>query len=164
MSNLEMPRPTITKGQASDGTAPRPSLREVVLSALSAMVLIGFTWIFGAEMVCLARGLCEETATELSASTSDPKTYVATALAALVGGVSAVFLGVKLPERLARGLPHHLIRAAYVGVYALLGCAAIVIWTTLEGGTPLILRNLAVTFLGLLTPAVTTYLNNPAQS
>jgi hypothetical protein len=146
-------------------------IKSGVFALLAGLVLIGFMWLFGTELavafwpekkhVADAAAAAAAAATEAKQDIDDPWTYVATALAALVGGVAAVFLGVQ-GERanvaFAGWNASDWIRLAYVIIYIVYGSVAIAVWVTTGTDTSLLLKNLAVTFLGLVGPAVGGYL------
>jgi hypothetical protein len=139
-------------------------VRDLVVALLAILVLLTFMWLYGADLwKARSRGY---TMVAASQQIDDPRTYVATAVAALVGGVAAVFLGVEMPgaQPFADWPDADYIKLAYVAVYIPYGAAAIVTWVRLNAQTPLTIRNLAVTFIGLVTPAVATYLGVAATA
>lgn len=137
-------------------------VRDWVVAGLALLVLFAFVWLFGValldEFTAKPRAFSQAVAAE---EVADPRTYVTTAVAALVGGVVAIFLGVEGGKAdLASAdwdWPDY-IRVAYVLFYVLFGSAAIVAWVRSRQGTSLPVKNLAVTFIGLITPAVAAYL------
>ena len=155
-------------------------LREIVVAVLAGLVLLAFIWLYGGE---IWRTLFEQpnsalveksdgpqtaraaaVAAQVVQQSENPRTYVATAVQALVGGVAAVFLGVELPAATEAAADWEIvdyIKLAYVGVYVLFGTLAIVGWVRRGSEAPLMVRNLAVTFIGLVTPAVSIYLGVP---
>jgi hypothetical protein len=109
---------------------------------------------------------------------SDAFVYVATALAALVGGIVAVGFGQKPPPSgvnfaaqtslVALGALvspltalnwAEILGAAYATVYVLFGLAAIVTWTMGPNSvpTPPLVKNLATTFLGMAIPIISAF-------
>ncbi|RPJ60333.1 MAG: hypothetical protein EHM23_10770 [Acidobacteria bacterium] len=92
-------------------------------------------------------------------SGTDPLIYVATALAALVGGIVAVTFGVESTEQQpTKKTPFKdWLTAAYAVTYVLFGVAAVAVWVVHPTGTVELVRNLATTFLGLALPIVTQY-------
>jgi hypothetical protein len=141
--------------------------RDWVIVGLTVLVLIAFVWLFAPE---LWRELMTPTRTfsqQIAAQqVTDPRTYVTTAVAALVGGVVAIFLGVEGAKADLANTWEWVdyIRVVYVVVYVLFGSAAIVAWVRNSDGTSLSVKNLAVTFIGLVTPAVAAYLGAPQLS
>jgi hypothetical protein len=141
-------------------------IKDWVFRILALLVLVGFIWLYGAELLRSFLGgtlpfLGEAEAPPASEQIDDPRVYVITAIATLVGGVSAVFLGVEgARSRLTadKWTAADKIRIAYVLAYVLFGAAAIVAWVRSGAGTSLEIRTLAVTFIGLVTPAVAAYL------
>jgi hypothetical protein len=106
----------------------------------------------------------------------EPYLYVATGLAALVGGIFAVAFGVKKasgglggPNFTTLGsLPNVPEAAAAIlgGVYALayvaVGVAALATWVLRPDETSDLLKNLATTFLGLALPIVSAFFQPPS--
>jgi hypothetical protein len=83
-------------------------------------------------------------------------------LGVLVGGIVAVAFGQPAPAAFGLAEPRSLLLSIYAFVYVLVGLAAIVTWVALQPQcTPLIVRNLATTFLGLLLPVVANFLRVP---
>lgn len=136
-------------------------LKQWVFAALAMLVLIAFIWLFATELwPVFAKGV----AAPGPGDGADPRTYIMTGIATLVGGVAAVFLGVKGQNAqlsLLASPPADYIRVAYVIVYSILGVLAVIAWMKLGTATSLPLKNLAVTFFGLLGPAVSAFLNTP---
>ena len=140
-----------------------------VLAGLATLVLMAFVYLFATELwhasVVGAQQLSDaERAAAAAKDVSDPRTYVMTGIATLVGGVAAVFLGVKAKDQTAllAEPPTDYIRLAYVVVYLVFGALALFAWIRLGDATSLPVKNLAVTFFGLLGPAVGGYLNPPS--
>jgi len=104
----------------------------------------------------------------MTPKTSDSFSYVSTALAALVGGIVAVGFGLKQPPtnppsagRLARSLDglsrlgvSQVLLILYVLLYFACGFGALVTWVLRTPETPELVKNLAVTFLGMLIAIV----------
>jgi hypothetical protein len=138
-------------------------VRDWVFGALAVLALAA--WLYGADLLAALRNPQTFSAQKATREVTDPRTYVATAVAALVGGVAAVYLGVQAKEE-AEAIASAWtwadgIRLAYVVIYALFGAAAIVAWVRNRDGTPLSVKNLAVTFIGLMMPAVGGFLGAP---
>ena len=122
----------------------------------------------------------------LDASPADPPVpgegllYVSTAIASLVGGIVAVGFGVPLPANgpdalTNRGLLAGSIRglgsitwptladvrqwigAIYAIVYIIFGIAATVVWIAKADETSSLVKNLAMTFVGLVVPIVAAF-------
>lgn len=138
------------------------AIREWVFGGLAVLVLIAFVWLFATELWSAFKTKQRAFSVEAAAEdVADPRTYVTTAVAALVGGVAAVFLGVQgaKAELAAEAWAwSDYIRVTYVVVYVVFGAAAIIAWVRGGSGTSLPLKNLAVTFIGLVSPAVAAYL------
>ena len=140
-------------------------IKEWVFRVLAGLVLLAFVWLYGADLLKALFGgkvpfLEKPSPAPAAEQLENPRVYVMTAVATLVGGVAAVFLGVEgAKNRLAGdGLSAaDKIRVAYVLVYVLFGTAAIVAWVKNGQNTPRELRTLAVTFIGLVSPAVAAY-------
>lgn len=106
---------------------------------------------------------------------SQPYLYVATALAALVGGIFAVAFGVKTPDPKTnlstQQLNVHTLASApgqppmvsiavgtlYLIVYLALGIAALVSWVIHPSEISDLVKNLGSTFLGLALPIVRAF-------
>lgn len=136
--------------------------KEWIFGLLAIAALGAFVWLYGVELWAALRSPQSFSAQTAAQQATDPRTYVATAVAALVGGVAAVYLGVEA-EQGAEAIGSawawaDRIRVSYVVVYAVFGAAAIVAWVRSRDGTPLSVKNLAVTFIGLVSPAVAGYL------
>lgn len=87
---------------------------------------------------------------------SDAFVYVATALAALVGGIVAFAFGQ------AKGTAATLdwlaiLTGVYAVVYVVLGLLTLLTWVFKTRETPVLLKNLATTFLGLAIPIVAAF-------
>jgi hypothetical protein len=138
---------------------PPATFRTWVIGILAGLVLGAFIWLFGEPLwdQLFAQNFQP---TPPADEAADPKTFLATAVAALVGGVAAAFLGVELPRKkfVAEDWTFpDLVRAVYVIVYIIFGAAAVVAWIKHGNSTEILIRNLAVTFIGLVTPAVGAY-------
>jgi hypothetical protein len=107
---------------------------------------------------------------------SDPYLYVATGLAALVGGIFAVAFGVKKTSggpsttnfTTLGSLPSGPVSAAAIlgGIYALVyvavGVAALATWVLKPDEVSDLVKNLGTTFLGLALPIVAAFFQPPS--
>jgi hypothetical protein len=87
----------------------------------------------------------------------DPYTYVATILIGLVGGVVAVMFGQKI--NLSATGWKEILSGLYAVAYVLMGVASVITWMfrTCES---VLVKTLALSFLGLLVPVVTGFFKN----
>jgi hypothetical protein len=131
-------------------------MKDYIFAGLALIVLLAFVWLFGRDLWSTFTGAKRATPAE---ELDDPVLYIATAVAGLVGAVTAAFLGVEAKSGFAGSSdwPER-IRTSYVIVYVLFGAAASIAWVKKKGETPVSLRNLAVTFIGIAIAAVGTYL------
>jgi hypothetical protein len=134
-------------------------VRDYIIAGLAVLVLLAFIWLFGRDLWATLSG---RTRQSLSDQLEDPVLYVATAVAGLVGTVSAAFLGVEAGI-VGEAKNSEIIRVAYVVVYILFGAASVVAWVNKKDKTPASLRNLASTFIGITLAAVGTYLGVEAN-
>jgi hypothetical protein len=107
---------------------------------------------------------------------SDAFIYVATALAALIGGIVAVGFGQKPPAFASATIAHNasalgifltslpnwgwaeVLGGIYATIYVVFGIAAIVTWVVGPANpTPPIVKNLATTFLGMALPIIASF-------
>lgn len=143
-----------------------PSVIEVLAAALAIVAILGFAVMFVIDIYRIWSAPAGQTPVDNQAFL-----YVATALAALIGGFVAVSFGVKPPssgslitrnvQSLGRLLlvgPVELIGSAYLVIYLALAVAAIVTWVGRPSETTALVKNLALTFVGLLIPIVSAYL------
>lgn len=87
---------------------------------------------------------------------SDAFVYVATALASLVGGIVAVAFNAT--EGLSKAVDWvTVLTIVYSVTYVLFGVAALLTWMFKARETPILLKNLATTFLGLAITIVATF-------
>ena len=138
---------------------PPATFRTWVIGILAGLVLGAFIWLFGGPLLdeLFGQNFQPPPAADEAA---DPKTFLATAVAVLVGGVAAAFLGVELPNKKLVADDwtfRDVVRAVYVVVYIIFGAAAVVAWIKHGNESEILIRNLAVTFIGLVTPAVGAY-------
>ncbi len=129
-------------------------LMQALTVSLAVIALLGFLAMFGWGIIAAWRSSPPN-------KPGEPFTYVATALAALVGGVVAVAFGQKPPKFLATVLsrkPQELLIATYAVGYITFSAAAVVTWVVKPVSTPTLVKNLGTTFLGILLPVVTNYL------
>jgi hypothetical protein len=84
----------------------------------------------------------------------DPYTYVATILTGLVGGVVAVLFGQKI--NLAATGWKELLSGLYAIAYMVMGVASVVTWM-IRSCESVLVKTLALSFLGLLVPVVTSF-------
>jgi hypothetical protein len=138
---------------------------------LAAVVLAAFAWIFGEGIYqaweCDPKPSTSSVnlAAETQAQIDDPYTYVATAIGVLVGGVVAIAFGRPVPGlRLLPIDPRKWLIAAYAIIYVVIGIAAVITWVKATSCTPVLVRNLATTFLGLLLPVVTNYFQSAGSN
>lgn len=154
---------------------PQPVVRALVaFLALLAIVAFALVFYVGLKDVVNAPNNAPPTP-------SDPLVYFATALASLVGGIIAVGFGVPLPSDgglvkppqptpsrvemsltgltsitwpVAKPAPRQVIGAAYAIIYVATGAAACVVWALNPSETSSLVKNLAMTFVGLVIPIV----------
>jgi hypothetical protein len=148
-----------------------PSVIVRVLVALLAVgAIVAFAIMFGVGIADVW-----DAADGVPPTQSDAFLYVATAIAALVGGIVAVGFGVELPDNNANanrltvsttGLgtlaipanaPRAVIGSIYAIVYLILGAAALITWVTQPEETSALVKNLGTTFLGLAVPIVAAF-------
>jgi hypothetical protein len=91
----------------------------------------------------------------------DPYTYVATILIGLVGGVVAVLFGQKI--NLASTGWKEILSGLYAVAYMLVGVASVVTWM-FKSCESVLVKTLALSFLGLLVPVVTGFFKNNSFS
>jgi hypothetical protein len=157
-------------------------LVQIITIALALASGVGFVGIYGWEITKAWTHVCPQKPTTLSqqnpipdknnssqpqaTSTSiqgqaedinDPYTYVATILIGLVGGVVAVLFGQKI-DLSATGWKE-ILSGLYAVAYMLMGVASVVTWMfkTCES---VLVKTLALSFLGLLVPVVTGFFKN----
>jgi hypothetical protein len=87
----------------------------------------------------------------------DPYTYVATILIGLVGGVVAVLFGQKI--NLAATGWKEILSGLYAIAYMVMGVASVVTWM-FKSCESVLVKTLALSFLGLLVPVVTGFFKN----
>jgi hypothetical protein len=87
----------------------------------------------------------------------DPYTYVATILMGLVSGVVAVLFGQKI-DLAATGWKE-ILSGLYAVAYMLMGVASVVTWM-FRSCESVLVKTLALSFLGLLVPVVTSFFKN----
>ncbi len=156
----------------SSPTTPAGALPEVVRTILTALMVI-LTGLAFAGIFAWAMYQTWAASPGLPPEYSEALLYVATAVAALVGGIVAVSFGLKPPQdgatsRLKRNLKglssipgaptavvlQPALLSAYALVYIVWGAAAIATWIFRSPETPDIVKNLATTFLGMVIPIV----------
>ena len=93
-------------------------------------------------------------------SYSDAFVYVATALAALIGGIVAVAFGQSETKDLVITDWVTVLTVIYAITYIVLGVLSLATWVLRTQVTPSLLKNLATTFLGLAIPIVATFFRN----
>ncbi len=97
------------------------------------------------------------------ADVDDPRNYVATSLAGLVGGFFATYFGV--PEAKPLIMSELFLRSwvvsTYLVVYMVYGSVAIITWMQRGKVTYIAVRNLAVTFLGMIPFIAMSFLRAP---
>lgn len=145
---------------------------------LAVICLLGFTIIYSFELYKGARS-CQESSSVNKADDrtpsnvaagnptsgdpndiKDPYAYVVTILTGLVGGVVAVLFGQPTSKNSALSATDwkSWLLVAYGAVYILAGIAAVVEWMLSHASCPSILvKTLALTFLGLVVPVVTSF-------
>jgi hypothetical protein len=156
---------------------PMPTNAIRMLTILLAIVVIGaFALIFGEAIVeawrCYAKGpppkpfqAAAGVNSTFASEIDDPYTYVATAIGVLVGGIVAVAFGRPAPPiGLRTADPRKWLIAIYAAIYVITGIAAIITWVEATSCTPVLVRNLATTFLGLLLPVVANYFQQGGTS
>jgi hypothetical protein len=94
----------------------------------------------------------------------DPYTYVAGALAGLVAGVVAIMFGQPVSKttlgiKAALGTNDWkvLLSSTYAAIYFLVGIAAIVEWVVPKACPSILIKTMALTFIGLVIPVVTSF-------
>lgn len=121
---------------------------------LVGAILAIYGWVYGEE---LARAWRKQ-----QPVANEFKTYAFTTFGAVVGGVCAFYLGVKLAageSLIAIGPPGATtLRAIYAAVYILGGIAGMVVWMKRTEFTSALLKNSVTTFGGLAVAVVTNLL------
>jgi len=142
---------------------PASTIR-VLTVVLAVIVIAAFVMMLGGGVLdawrCAADGPGDSALLRRSRveEVEDPYTYVATALGALVGGVVAVAFGQPPSQGASRRDPRSILISTYAAAYVLIGVAAVVAWVLKPPQcTPLLVKTLATTFLGLLLPVVANY-------
>ena len=91
--------------------------------------------------------------------------FIWTSISVLVGSVVAVALG--LPDhprsRTMFGISVDDLIVAYGCVWAVVGTIAIAVWILAGGQVPLLIKNAATAFVGLVIPVVANFLKAPPQ-
>ena len=141
---------------------------------LAVISLFGFTTIYCYELYksaqpCQQSGSVNKAADRTSNPNpttgdpndiNDPYSYVVTILTGLVGGVVAVLFGQPASRNSALSATDWKawLLVAYGAVYILAGIAPVIEWMLSQACCPSILvKTLALTFLGLLVPVVTSF-------
>jgi hypothetical protein len=149
---------------------------QVITIALALFAGLGFVGVYGWEITKAWTKTCPPltTATDGENSASlktvapnsirdqaedikDPYTYVATVLVGLVGGVVAVLFGQRID--LAAVSWKELLSGLYAIAYTLMGVASVVTWM-FKSCESVLVKSLALSFLGLLVPVVTAFFKN----
>ena len=133
-----------------------PRLKTLV-TALSIMMLVAYAGTFAAYAVgYLWPGLTFLPA----ASAGEGVDYVWTSASVLVGSVVAVALGQPDPNRRLLRFTSEDIVVWYGWGWAAVGASAILVWVFAPAGreVPLLIKNAATTFLGLVIPVVAGFL------
>jgi len=140
---------------------------EIFALILAAICLVGFAGIYGYELYKGAKLFKKPGGLDRTQATAgdpndikDPYSYVVTILTGLVGAVVAIFFGE--PASRSAILPmsdwKSGLLVAYGVIYLVVGIAGVVEWIFPQRFCPSILvKTLALTFLGLVAPVVTTF-------
>jgi Na+-transporting methylmalonyl-CoA/oxaloacetate decarboxylase gamma subunit len=151
------------KCMTGSGGLPDP-VRKTVSIVLVVLTGLAFA-VFFAWAIIQAWASAPGTSPKLN----DAFSYVSTAIAALVGGIVAVAFGLKQPpssskERLKNSLNglrdlgvSQVLLVIYVVIYLVCGVVAIVTWVIRPPETPELVKNLAVTFVGMLIAITGAY-------
>jgi hypothetical protein len=148
-----------------------PRVIQVLTIVLSLLCIAGFAAIYGIELYhAFEKERCPHAQITTAGDKTmgqpddikDPYSYVATALSTLVGGVVTIIFGQSPPQTLADiKWWKALIQTIYTGVYFIYGIAGVVAWVGSPTFCPSILvKTLALTFLGLVIPIVGAFLRN----
>lgn len=147
-----------------------PRLVQVLTVLLAFVSISGFAAIYGIEIYKAFAKSCpappSSTIQSNDSSTraqpddiKDPYTYVATALAGLVGGIVAVLFGQPMPKTAADvNWWKAVLLTVYSCTYFLAGVLAIVAWIGPKFCPSILVKTLALTFLGLMLPIVASFL------
>ena len=152
---------------------------QIITIALALLAGLGFVGVYGWEITKAWTKPCPKTKPEVvlsqgqnvdqsqSASTNsitgqaddikDPYTYVATILIGLISGVVAVLFGQKI-NLTATGWKE-LLSGLYAIAYMLMGTASVITWM-FKSCESVLVKTLALSFLGLLVPVVTGFFKN----
>ena len=139
-------------GQCTPATVAAPLFSALVL----LLFVVGFGW--DAYRVW----------TSSSTPPDNPAlTQVWTGVAALVGGITAVLLGVehvRLQLATCSPMDKSFFQYAFSLSYCLVGISAVVTWLLRTSQVTALVRNAATTFLGLAIPVVASYMNYASPS
>jgi hypothetical protein len=153
---------------------------QIITIALALLAGLGFVGVYGWEITKAWTKPCAKTKSEAvlsqgqnvndqgqSASTNsitgqaddikDPYTYVATILIGLISGVVAVLFGQKI-NLTATGWKE-ILSGLYAIAYMLMGTASVITWM-FKSCESVLVKTLALSFLGLLVPVVTGFFKN----
>ena len=133
-------------------------LKEWIRIFLVGVVLIAYVMVFVPEVVQAWR--------KQTTPPNEARTYIWTTLGAVIGGVTAVYLGVTLPAKLTSFAPWgppsiETMRGVYSLVYVASGLAALVTWYARTEFASTLLKNAATTFGGLAVAVVSALLLPP---
>lgn len=153
------------------GNGIPPGVVEILRIVITLAGIIAFAGMFG-------WGICRVWTRNTKPET-DAFVYVATALAALVGGIVAVGFGQQPPHQVGQTTSHAFnslsalgalvlpatdfdweafLGGAYAFVYVAFGIAAIITWVVGPiNPTPPLIKNLATTFLGMAIPIISSF-------
>jgi hypothetical protein len=142
-------------------------LVQILTIVLAFVGILGFAGIYGFETYKAFTRPCQSSSGPGTATTEtkaqpedikDPYAYVATALAGLVGGVVAVMFGQPLPKSASEvNFWKAVLLTAYSTIYLLIGLVSVVAWILPKACPSVLTKTLALTFLGLLVPIVTSF-------
>jgi hypothetical protein len=142
-------------------------LVQILTILLAFVTILGFAGIYGFEIYKAFARPCQTSVNGSSATSEtkadpqdikDPYTYVATALAGLVGGVVAVLFGQPLPKSASDvNFWKAVLLTAYSSVYLLTGVVSVFAWIAPKACPSILIKTLALTFLGLLVPIVASF-------
>jgi hypothetical protein len=162
------PSATGSTTAAPAGVVP-PSVIRFLAGALAVVAVLAFAVMFTSDIVRVWSAPAGQPPADNQAFL-----YIATAIAALVGGFVAVSFGIKpskaspqesLLKRNVHSLgkllmigPSQVIGSAYLIIYLVIAVAACGTWAVHPNETTPLIKNLALTFVGLIIPIVTAYL------
>ena len=135
------------------------NLKDWILVLLIGAVLIAYVVVFVPDILRTWR--------KLPPSENEARTYIWSSLGAVIGGVTAFYLGVDLPKSLSSFADWNppsteVMRATYSVVYVISGLAALVTWYARTEYSSALLKNSATTFGGLALAVVSSRLLPPA--